>query len=1045
MSKAFLSLIVLLLAFNLSSEMVHIRIHQADRNIVNWLIDLEITDYKFTDSSAEIYLYENQLSFLEQNNYEYYIISRESEWLRSISDYRTYAEMYSELTEIATNFPGITNMFSLGKSQGQLYYEVSYGSYENFLHEVWCMKISDNPDIDEDEPNVYFAGAIHAREVISLEVDMKVLYHIVQNYGEDPDITYWVDNTQIWFIPSMNPDGHKMVREYGSTSHRKNLRDNDGDEVADGSNQDGVDLNRNFGYVWGNNNASNTASSSIYHGPYAWSEPEVVYVRDLLRSHKFWGGITYHSSGQYVLYPLGHLPGVCSYDHEIMDDLAVNMANTIPRYSSNSSHNQIGYYSPNQAVDFGYTCQGTMGDWGYSELRMFSYTIELCWEHITTESWINQISEDNVEAALMFLDRVHFATVTGNITDETRSPVVAEIYVHEIDFESGMTSVEPVRSDSTYGRYYRSLLPGTYTFTFTYEGYDDIIVENVVVNDSAQTELNVNFTTLPAPYVANPLSSISFNEDSSDSTIDLTTVFAIDDDQELVYTYSNNTNISVEITDGLVDLIPAENWNGEETIIFHATSEGDLSASEDIQVIITPLNDLPYLANPIADFSFMEDTSDNSIDLNNVFADVDLETRDSLVFGYTGNDSISVIINSGLVTLIPEDDWFGSEEIIFTATDDSLATASDTVLVTVNNTNEAPEINLPSNIVFAEDDSITMNFSSYLSDADNDLVDLTLSWLNNDTISVNQSGWDITLGNLIPDWFGSTTLTFTINDSTDRLINSDDVEIIVTPLNDIPYVADPITDFSFMEDTSDNSIDLNNVFADVDLETRESLVFVYSGNDSISVAINSGIVTLTPADNWFGSEEIVFTATDDSLGSASDTVDVTVDAVNDTPYIDLPDSVLIVMNAIFEEDFDQYIYDIEEDPLTLGSSESVNLTIDIDDLTVTIEPDSNWVGEEIVYFSVEDGSRSTNSDSLRILVYADHLSKPVVYSVNLIEGSIRIEWDPVPGSTEYVIYSSENPHSGFVIDESGILEGNVWISPFMGTKRFYRVVAKSDH
>jgi len=56
--------------------------------------------------------------------------------------------------------------------------------------------------------------------------------------------------------------------------------------------------------------------------------------------------------------------------------------------------------------------------------------------------------------------------------------------------------VEPVRSDSTFGRYYRPLLPGTYTFKFSYVDHDDIIVENVVVTDSVQTELNVSFASI---------------------------------------------------------------------------------------------------------------------------------------------------------------------------------------------------------------------------------------------------------------------------------------------------------------------------------------------------------------------------------------------------------------------------------------------------------------------------------------------------------------------------------------------------------------------
>ncbi len=271
--------------------------------------------------------------------------------------------------------------------------------------------------------------------------------------------------------------------------HRKNMRDNNENEVPDHSTADGVDLNRNFGYVWGDNGASNNPSSSTYHGPHAWSEQETVYLRELIYDHNFWGGITYHSAGEYVLYPLGHLPGACSYDHEIMDDLAVLMAENIPKI------NGTGHYNPLQAVDFGYTCQGTMGDWGYAEMRLFSYTIELATSFIPPASQVEQICEDNLHAALIMLDRINHSTVTGLISNETGEPLVAEIIVSEIDSLEGMSSVEPVRSDQDFGRYYRLLLPGNYTFTFRNEHYPDVRQENVEVFADSATNLNITFRT----------------------------------------------------------------------------------------------------------------------------------------------------------------------------------------------------------------------------------------------------------------------------------------------------------------------------------------------------------------------------------------------------------------------------------------------------------------------------------------------------------------------------------------------------------------------
>ncbi|MCK4312037.1 MAG: hypothetical protein KAW88_04815 [Candidatus Cloacimonetes bacterium] len=462
-----------------------VSIKNPDNRIIKWVEDqnIEITIFQ-KNELLDIIINEKQLAYLQRNRYDFTILSTEEERLRDIAGYRNYLDLTTELNEIATDYPNITQLTSLGNSTCYDYYLSGNSNYSDFPHQVWCLKLSDNPETNEDEPNIFFAAEIHAREPISLEVDMYILNYLVSNYGFIDSVTAWIDSTQIWFIPLMNPDGHKLVTEGWHTYHRKNMRDNNANGIPDSSSADGVDLNRNFGYVWGNYGASNNPNSQTYHGPYEWSEQESVFARDLIYSHKFYAGITYHSYGQYVLYPLGHLPGVCSYDHLIMDELAVDMATTIPRISG------VGYYTPMQAVDF-CSCQGTMGDWGYAEQRIFSFTIELATTFIPPESQVDQICEDNLQAALIMLDRVNHSTATGLITDENNEPIIAEIYVTEIDSIGGMTSVEPVRSDSTFGRFYRLLLPGNYTFTFHKDNYANIIKSNIITSENFVTELNI--------------------------------------------------------------------------------------------------------------------------------------------------------------------------------------------------------------------------------------------------------------------------------------------------------------------------------------------------------------------------------------------------------------------------------------------------------------------------------------------------------------------------------------------------------------------------
>ena len=487
MKKYFIVFFILFTFSFLFAEEILVSVKNPSRELLNWVQKQHIEIIVFKEGvRLDLVLNEEELGFIEAKKYEYEILSTEEMRMRDIEGYRNYEDLTNELQQIAADYPEITSLTSLGNSTCYDYYLEGNNNYSDFQHQIWCLKLSDNPQENEDEPNIFYAAEIHAREPISLEVDMYILNYLVSNYGISDSVTNWIDNTQIWFIPLMNPDGHKLVTEGWHTMHRKNMRDNDGDGFPDYSTVDGVDLNRNFGYVWGSNGASDNSSSSIYHGPNAWSEQEIVYVRDLIYTHKFYAGITYHSYGEDVLYPLGHLPGACSLDHEIMDDLATEMANSIPKIGGS------GYYTPMQAVDFGYTCQGTMGDWGYAEQRIFAFTIELATTFIPPASQVEQICEDNLEAALIMLDRINRSVVTGNVTDENDNPIIAEIIVPEIDSVEGMTEVEPVRSDSTFGRYYRLLLPGEYTFRFHKEGYADIVKNNIEVDSTAITRLDVS-------------------------------------------------------------------------------------------------------------------------------------------------------------------------------------------------------------------------------------------------------------------------------------------------------------------------------------------------------------------------------------------------------------------------------------------------------------------------------------------------------------------------------------------------------------------------
>jgi hypothetical protein len=402
-----------------------------------------------------------------------------------INGYRTYDEALEELQEIAANNPSICKLMDIGNSQGKDYFEASYGNYANYQHDIWAIKLSDNVNVDEDEPAVYYFGAHHAREPISTEVAFYVLNYLVDNYGTDPEVTENVNNTEIWFVPIVNPDGHEVVLDQINTDWRKNIRDNDGNgSLTPGSwdYPDGVDPNRNYGWNWGTAGTSSDPGEITYCGPEPFSEPEIQAIRDLMAENQFVAGISYHSYSELVLWPYGYVDGGTAPDVDAIAELGTAVGNSIPGVYG-------GHYTPQPSWAL-YPASGITDDWAYGMHGTFAYTVELATEFIPPASQVYQIVEDNLEGALILLNRINYSTLTGHVTNSvTGDPVVAEIYIEGVD-NTGLYR-EPYKSNEDFGTYYRMLTDGSYTVTVSAFGYISQTFENVAITDEAQTILDV--------------------------------------------------------------------------------------------------------------------------------------------------------------------------------------------------------------------------------------------------------------------------------------------------------------------------------------------------------------------------------------------------------------------------------------------------------------------------------------------------------------------------------------------------------------------------
>ena len=242
-------------------------------------------------------------------------------------EYYTYDNMTALLINLSQNNPDIMSLTSIGTT------------YEG--REIWMVKLSDNVQTEEEEPGVLLMGAHHGDEKPSFEVLIFFINYMIDTYqmedtdtdgdgaiNEDPidgldnDDDGTVDEdpiehrvrdvlatTELYIIPMVNPDGV----EY---EWRKNREPNYG---ADGQSPSitsyGVDLNRNYGYMWNivylfpDNYFLEyllNDQSWIYRGEEPFSEIESQSVKAFVESHDISISLSYHDYGEFMIFPWMH-------------------------------------------------------------------------------------------------------------------------------------------------------------------------------------------------------------------------------------------------------------------------------------------------------------------------------------------------------------------------------------------------------------------------------------------------------------------------------------------------------------------------------------------------------------------------------------------------------------------------------------------------------------------------------------------------------------------------------------------------------------------
>ncbi len=317
--------------------------------------------------------------------------------LGSMGGYLTYQEMLDNLDAMRAQYP------TLISARADIGTFVTNGTPDNSVspsiggNTIQWVRISDNPDVDENESEILYDAIHHAREPASLSQLIYYMWYLLENYNTDPDIKQIVDNTELYFVPVINPDGYlynEVTNPNGGGLWRKNR-----------FNTHGVDNNRNYDHypngnaanaTWGGPGSSSNTNDQTYHGTSAFSEVENQAMKWFTEQHEFIIALNNHTFGELLYFPYSYAANTPTPDEDIFITIGAELTS------------QNGYNPLRDAPFAGDSDDFMYGGTSQSHNKIFSFTPE-----VGTSFWPASNQIDGICKEMMYLN-LTAAKMTNN-------------------------------------------------------------------------------------------------------------------------------------------------------------------------------------------------------------------------------------------------------------------------------------------------------------------------------------------------------------------------------------------------------------------------------------------------------------------------------------------------------------------------------------------------------------------------------------------------------------------------------------------------------
>ncbi|XP_066602873.1 carboxypeptidase D-like [Prorops nasuta] len=378
--------------------------------------------------------------------------------------YEDLKRLFASLTE---RYPNLARSFSIGKSvEGR---------------ELLVLEISENvKERKIGEPMVKYVANMHGDEAVGRELLVYLAQYLLHNYGKNERISKLINNTDIFLMPSMNPDGFEKSQEGACNSK---------DDFTGRENANHIDLNRDFPDQF-DRRISQLRKGDILDG----RQNETIAMMTWIASEPFVLSGNLHGGAVVASYPYDSgISRHCCIESKSPDDkLFKYLAH---QYADNHPQMRDGKACPPEQFNggvtngaFWYEVIGGMQDFNYAQSNAFDITFELsCCKYPPAANMIEHWHL-NKEALIKYLEQAHIG-VKGIVRDSDGQPVEgAQIVVEGINHNVTTTNR---------GEYWRLLLPGIYSIHAAAWGYQPSESVRLTVEEGHPVIANFTLKTQP--------------------------------------------------------------------------------------------------------------------------------------------------------------------------------------------------------------------------------------------------------------------------------------------------------------------------------------------------------------------------------------------------------------------------------------------------------------------------------------------------------------------------------------------------------------------